>query len=157
MGRPLVRRTVPTRVRENRTQIRNEERKPVIADNWIYVGDYVGFDDPGNDPAGTTLQSPPFLNDFYYIDGFPIAFRHGVDGQTDMIGMYDLTLGAVSGTTAFLMPLQWAMELPVSAMFPIELEPDVWSIAVQTCDTVNLVSGKAPIKVFWPIVADPVP
>ena len=155
MGRPLQRRTVPTRVRENRTDIRGEQRKPVLADNWIYVGDYVGFEDPGNDPPGTTLQSPPFLNDYYYLS--PIAFRHGVDGQTDMIGVYDLTLGAVSGDTAFLMPLAWAMEMPPAVHFPVELEPDVWTIAVQTCDVVNLVSGKAPIKVFWPIVATAYP
>jgi len=68
-----------------------------------------------------------------------------------------VTGSPVSGDTAFLMPLQWAMEMPPAHMFPVELATDVWSVAVQTVDVVNLVSGKAPVKIFWPIVADPVP
>ena len=157
MGRPLARRTVPTRVRENKAGVRVEQRKPNMAGEWIYVGDYVGFEDPANDPLGTSLQSPIFLNDFYYTS--PIAFRHGLDGQTDMVGVYDLTLGAVSGDTAFLMPLAFAVEMPSAAMFPVELEEDVWSLAIQTVTTLedDLVDGKAPVKVFWPIVATAYP
>lgn len=155
MAEPLVRGNMAGRIKTNRTRVRGEERKPNLAGNWVYVGTYVGRDDPGNDPPGTTLESPEFLNNFYYIS--PIAYRHGLDGQTDMIGEYDLTLGAVSGDTAFLMPLRYAMEMPPAHMFPIELDTDVWSVAVQTVDVINLVSGKAPVKIFWPIVADPVP
>jgi hypothetical protein len=155
MAQPLRPKSVASRVKKNTRAVHNEERKPIIPGPWVYVGDFVAPDDPGNDPPGTWFNSPPFLNDFYYVS--PIAFRHGVDGQTDMIGSYDLTQGAVSGDTAFLMPLQWAMEMPPAHMFPVELDTDVWSIAVQTVDVVNLVSGKAPVKIFWPIVADPVP
>ncbi len=154
MGEPITRTTVPRRVRENTGQIRGEQRKPNVPGRWIYVGDYVGPDDPANDPPDTTSNSPPWLNNFYYV--IPVAFRHGLDGQTDMIGMYDLT-GAVSGDTAFLMPLQWATNVPPATLFPLELDTDVWGTAVQVVDTVNLVSGKAPVKIYWPSVATPYP
>lgn len=150
MGRPLIRHTIPTRVRENKKGIRAEQRKPNLAGDWVYIGTYVGRDNPGNDPAGATLESPPWLNDFYYLS--PVAFRHGLDGQTDMIGVYDLTLGAVSGDIAFEMPLRWAVELPVAVHFPVELTTNVWTIAVQTC-TITPTTGE--IRIFWPIVADP--
>jgi len=156
MAQPLRPKTVATRVKQNTSGIRNEQRKPIIPGPWVYVGDFVAPDDPGNDPPGTWFNSPPFLNGFGYVS--PIAFRHGLDGQTDMIGIYDLITGSpVSGDTAFLMPLQWAMEMPAASMFPVELATDVWSVAVQTVDVVNLVSGDAPVKIFWPIVADPAP
>lgn len=155
MSDPIQKTSLPRNVRRNTRSVTGEKRKPNIPGRWIYVGDFVGPDDPGNDPPGATYNSPSWMNDFYYTS--PVAFRHGLDGQTDMIGQYDLTLGAVSGTTAFLMPLQWALNAPPAAHFPVELEPDVWTIAVQTIDVVNLVSGKAPVKIFWPIVADPVP
>ena len=41
------------------------------------------------------------------------------------------------------MPLQWAMEMPQAVMFPVELDTDVWTVAVQTVDVVTLVDGKA--------------
>jgi len=158
MAQPLRPKTVSTRVKANTRGVRNEERKPIIPGSWIYVGTFVAPDDPGNDPPGTWFNSPTWLNGFSWVAGNPVAFRHGVDGQTDMIGQYDLVTGSpVSGDTAFLMPLQWAMEMPPAHMFPVELDTDVWSVAVQTVDVVNLVSGKAPVKIFWPIVADPVP
>jgi len=149
--RPLNRRTVPRQVRDNRGGVKSEKRKPNVPGRWIYVGDFVGPDDPANDPEDATYNSPPWLNDFYYVDGAPVGFRHGLDGQTDMTGVYDLTLGAVSGTVAFVMPLQWAMNLPLAAMMPIELQDDVWSIAIQTVD---FTTGN--IRIFWPIVADPI-
>lgn len=157
MAQPLRPRSVAGRVKENTRAVRNEQRKPIIPGPWVYVGTFVAPDDPGNDPPGTWFNSPPWLNSFVHIDGAPVAFRHGVDGQTDMIGMYDLTAGAVSGDTAFLMPLQWAMEAPPMHAFPIELDVGVYSMAMQVIDTTTLVSGKAPVKIFWPIVADPVP
>lgn len=155
--RPLNRRTVPRQVRDNRVGVKTEKRKPNVPGRWIYVGDFVGPDDPANDPAEASYNSPPWLNSFYYVDGSPVGFRHGLDGQTDMIGVYDLTLGAVSGDTAFLMALQWAINMPAAHMFPVELATDVWSVAVQTVDVVNLVTGKAPVKIFWPIVATAYP
>lgn len=155
MSDPIQKTSLPRNVRKNTRVVTGEKRKPNIPGRWIYVGDFVGPDDPSNDPPDASYNSPPWLNDFYYLS--PVAFRHGLDGQTDMIGVYDLTLGAVSGTTAFLMPLQWALNAPSATMFPVELDTDVWTVAVQTIDVINLVSGKAPVKIFWPIVADPVP
>lgn len=142
--RPLRRRTIPSRVKENAAGVYQERRKPNIPGRWVYV--------ETGDPDFDTVDSPVWLNSFTFVVGFPIAFRHGLDGQTDMIGMYDLTAGAVSGDVAFVMPFRWRQNVPVASLFPIELATDVWSVAVQT---VNHTNGN--VKVFWPIVADPAP
>jgi hypothetical protein len=122
--------------------------RPNLADDWVYVW----TDDEDFD----TGDSPQWLNGFTFEAGAPVAFRHGLDGQTDMIGVYDLT-GAVSGDTAFMMPLRWAEEMPLAAQFPIELETDVWSLAIQVCDVALVTLGEVPIKIFWPIVATAYP
>ena len=145
--RPLRRQTIPIRVGANNKAVLNQQRKPEIPDGWIYV--------ETGDPDLDTPSSPTWMNSFYYLAGRPIAFRHGNDGQTDMIGMYDLTLGAVSGDIAFLMPLQWAMEMPPAHAFPVELDTNLWAMAVQTVDIVTLVSGEAPVRIFWPTCGDP--
>jgi hypothetical protein len=152
VGRPLRRKTIPTVIGGNRTGVRQEQRKPIVPGPWIYVGTFVGFQDPANDPADASPNSPPWLNNFYYVAGNPIAFRHGVDGQTDQIGMYDLTLGAVSGTIAFMMPREWANEMPPATIFPVELSTNIWSIATQT---VTITPSGGEVRVFWPIFADP--
>jgi hypothetical protein len=154
MSKPLVRETVPKKVRGNSAGIRAEERKPNLPGYWVYVGDFVDPGDPGNDPPFTNAESPPWENNFYYLS--PVAFRHGVDGQTDMIGVYDLTLGAVSGDTAFHMPIRWALEMPLAVNFPIEISTGIWSIATQVCDNTIIETGGVPVKIYWPIVADPI-
>lgn len=142
-GRPLTRTTLPGAVRENMRSAGAEMRNPVFAGKWIFVGD----------PLGTGLTTTPdWQNNFFYSGTNYVGFRHGLDGQLDMIGMYDLTLGAVSGDVAFTLPVQYRMEAPAVAMFPVELDTDVWSVAVQTIDTTT-----GEVRIFWPIVADPVP
>lgn len=117
----------------------------------VYVGTFVADGDPGNDPPLTSADSPEWQNGFGYTAGGPVWFAFGIDGELDMGGMYDLVTGSpTSGDVAFTMPLEWAVTGPNAATFPIELEPDVWSIAVQTIDHTT-----GDVRIFWPIVADP--
>ena len=156
MAQPLRPKTLPLRVKANTRGVADERRKPNMPGPFIYVGTFVAEDDPGNDPPYTSWQSPPWQNSFFYSGTAYVAFRHGLDGQTDMIGAYDLTLGAVSGDVAFNMPTPFVAGMPPAASFPVELAPDVWSIAVQTCDfTPGVAYGD--IRIFWPIVAQPIP
>lgn len=142
--------TDPARISANARNGTKLDHRPNVPGYWVYV--------ETGDPNLDTDESPEWLNGFTFVEGFPVAFRHGLDGQTDMIGMYDLvTDSPVTNTTAFLMPLKWANQMPPSHAFPLELDDGVWTFAVQIVDTVNLVSGKAPVKIVWPIVADPVP
>ena len=142
-GRPLSATTVAKQVRSNTRAVKAEQRNPVFPGKWIYVGD------PLNTGFTTT---PDWQNDFFYVDPYYIGFRHGLDGQLDMIGMYDLTLGAVSGDVAFTLPAQYRQEAPPVSMFPIELAVGVWSIAIQAID-----NSSGDVTIYWPIVADPVP
>jgi hypothetical protein len=119
----------------------------------VYVGTFVDVDDPGNDPPLTSDDSPDWQNGFGYQVGAPVWFAHGIDGELDMGGQYDLVTGSpVSGDVAFTMPLAWATTGPAASMIPIELDIDVWSIAIQTIDFVT-----GDVRVFWPIVADAAP
>ena len=152
MTRNLNRVTPLTYVAQNRQGITNEERKPVLPSFQVFVGTYVAPDDPGNDPPGTSPSSPTWLNGFSWLAGFPIWFAHGVDGETDMGGQYDLITGSpVSGDIAFVMPLEWAQQAPPSWAFAVELGTDIWTVAVQT---INQTNGN--VRIFWPIVATPV-
>lgn len=99
-----LRRKTPLAVQRNQGyQVREERRKPVLPTPWIYVGDWIANDDPGNDPPVTTWQSPPWLNSWTWVDPFYVGFRHGLDGETEFTGVVDATSG-VSGTTAFILP-----------------------------------------------------
>lgn len=146
-GRPLKRTTLSGVVRENSRASGAELRNPVFAGKWVFVGD----------PLGTGLTTTPdWQNNFFYVGTNYVGFRHGLDGQLDMIGQYDLTLGAVSGDVAFTLPAQYVIEAPPVSMFPVELDTDVWTIAIQT---VSQTPGPTygDVRIFWPIVADPVP
>lgn len=134
-------------------RVRQERQKPNLRGFKVYVGDFVDVDDPGNDPPDTSPSSPTWQNGFGYRPGSPVWFAHGLDGELDMGGDYDLVTGSpVSGDVAFTMPLEWATTGPRAAMFPVELDTDVWTVAVQT---INHATGA--VRIFWPIVADPVP
>lgn len=127
----------------NSRKARGRDHQANVPGPWIYV-------ETGDVDLDTDI-SPEWLNGFGYTS--PVAFRHGLDGQTDMIGNYDLVTGSpVSGDVAFVMPLRWAQNAPEAADFPVELDTDVWTIAVQT---VNRLNGN--VRIFWPIVANPVP
>jgi len=155
----LDRSTPLTYVAQNQAGLRNEERKPVLGSFQVFVGDYVGPDDPGNDPPGTSPSSPAWQNGFSWLPGYPIWFAHGVDGETDMGGMYDLITGSpVSGTVAFTMPLEWAEQAPPVHAFPVLIEEgatvdlDKYVIAVQA---INQLTGA--VRIYWPTYATAYP
>jgi hypothetical protein len=155
--RNLDRDTPLKRIGKNQAAIRNEERKPVLGGPQIYVGTFVAPNDPGNDPADASTFSPPWQNGFTYVPGSPLWFAHGVDGETDMGGAYDLITGSpVSGTVAFDMPLEWAAEAQAYTAFVVLLdntpadEADwLYGIAAQI---VNQATGE--VRVYWPICAE---
>lgn len=151
MTRPLGIRDSPVlRIAQNQRGLGNETRKPVLGGPLIYVGDFVGPDDPSNDPLDASPDSPPWQNGFTYVLGYPVWFAHGVDGETDMGGMYDLFTGSpVSGDVAFTMPLEWANSAAVAASFPVELDTGVWTLAVQSID-----QSTGDVRIFWPICGD---
>ena len=167
MTRALGNRDTPLkRIALNQQGVTNEEQKPVLGGPQIFVGDYIGPGDPGNDPEYTSVSSPPWQNGFYYVIGSPIWFAHGVDGETDMGGMYDLITGSpVSGTIAFMMPNEWALQAPVLHAFPVVLDntgtPESWIIATATQminpDDPDATLTDVPVRIYWPTVATPYP
>lgn len=106
MATPLRPKTPVTRIKENSAGVAAERRKPVLPGVYIYVGTFVAEDDPGNDPPVTTWQSVPWQNGWTWVDPFYVGFRHGIDGETEFIGVVDTT-AATSGTVAFTLPLPW--------------------------------------------------
>lgn len=160
MTRSLKRATPLTYVAANSTGLGNEERKPVLPGFQVYVGTYVAPDDPGNDPPGTSPSSPAWQNGFTWLGGYPIWFAHGVDGETDMGGAYDLITGAPSsGDVAFTMPAEWAQAAQPYTAFVVLLDNSpgdqadwIYGIAAQVIDTVG-----GDVRIYWPLVATPYP
>lgn len=165
MSRNLGQRDSPIkRIAANQQGVRNEEQKPVLGGPQIFVGDYIGPGDPSNDPEYTSDSSPPWQNGFYYILGAPIWFAHGVDGETDMGGAYDLITGGpggvppVSGDVAFDMPLEWAEQAPPIHIFGVLIEEgatpedDIYVVAAQV---INQTTGT--VRIYWPVGATPYP
>ena len=155
MSQPLRRRNVPVRVGENKRGVRDEKRKPTLRGFKVYVGDFVDEDDPGNDPPKTSRSSPEWLNGFTYVEDSPVWFAHGLDGETDMGGAYDLvTGGPTNGDIAFMMPLEWATSAQPFAMFPAlaeegaSPEDDIFIVCLQR---VNRETGA--VRIYWPIYA----
>jgi hypothetical protein len=159
MSRNLGQRDSPLkRVAANQQGVRNEEQKPVLGGPKIFVGDYIGPGDPGNDPEYTSDSSPPWQNGFTYMPDYPLWFAHGVDGETDMGGMYDLVTGSpVSGTVAFDMPLEWAAEAPVLSLFPALTteEADPADDVIIVCCQRVMTNGE--VRVYWPVFAQVAP
>lgn len=163
MTKNLDRETPITYVAQNQQGLYGENRKPVLGSFQVFVGTYVAPDDPGNDPAGTSPSSPAWQNGFSWVAGYPIWFAHGVDGETDMGGMYDLITGSpVSGTIAFMMPNEWAEQAPALHAFPVVLESgaspedDVITIACQRIDPndPDATVSAVPVRIYWPVCAD---
>lgn len=115
---------------------------------WCYV-------ETGDDELDTD-QSPAWMSDIYFIEGSPVAFRHGLDGLLDMKGVYDLTAYDISSgpvaDDAFTLPLKWRDAAPAVAHFPVEIDTDLWIMAVQT---INQTTGV--VRIAWPTVAHPIP
>jgi hypothetical protein len=147
---PPRRRTFPVRIAETRRRVRNEERKPNKRGFKVFVGE--------GEPL-ETRASPAWLNDFYYVTGAPIWFCHGLDGETDMGGAYDLTLGATSGEVAFVMPLEWAISAEAYHSFLVliddsDADPANW-IYVIAAQIIDRATGD--VRIYWPISATPYP
>lgn len=139
------------RIGQNQRAIGNETRKPVLGGSLIYVGTYVGPDDPSNDPLDASPQSPPYQNSLTYVVDYPVWFAHGVDGETDMGGLYDVTQGYVSGDLGYEMPLEWASQAPPMWPFVLKLDTGLFTMAVQEI-TLTLTTGE--VRIWWPICAD---
>lgn len=160
MTKNLDRSSPLTYVAQNQQGLRDEKRKPVLSGFKVFVGTYVAPDDPGNDPVGTSPSSPAWQNGFSWISGYPIWFCHGVDGETDMGGQYDLITGApASGDVAFTMPLEWASQAPPIHIFGVLLDDTgpvedwVYGVAAQVIDTVT--TGN--VRIYWPLWAQALP
>ena len=166
MTKNLDRSTPLTYVAENQQGLYGENRKPVLGSFKVFVGTYVAPDDPGNDPAGTSPSSPAWQNDFSWVAGYPIWFAHGVDGETDMGGMYDLITGSpVSGNIAFMMPNEWANEAePYHAFVALldnsgAIEDWVYGLAAQVIDPNDPDSTltETPVRIYWPLWGQALP
>lgn len=152
MTRNLNRVSPLTVVANNQQGLTGETQKPVLGSFQVFVGTYVAPDDPGNDPPGTSPSSPAWQNGFSWVAGSPVWFAHGVDGETDMGGMYDLVTGApVSGDVAFTMPLEWAAEAEPLHLFAVvttsEADPadDVIIVACQR------IMANGDVRIYWPL------
>jgi hypothetical protein len=138
--------TSESRIATNGRSVTNLNHRPAMPGPWVYV-------DTG-DPELDSGPSPDWESDIYFVAGAPVAFRHGLDGQLDMVGAYDLTLGAVTGDLAFILPAKWrgAVNGFLATFQPLEVAPGFWSAFVQTIDGSN-----GEVRLYWPIVADPMP
>lgn len=146
MAQPLQRKTVWTRQADVKRRVRHEERKPNLPGPYIYVGDWVGPDDPGNDPPVTTWQSVPWKNSFTWVGSSYVGFRHGLDGDVEFIGVYDLTQGAVTGTVAFTLPVPWRGQT-FDFHFPIYVGGTDWQTGVNSVDGIT-----GDVTVYWPTI-----
>jgi hypothetical protein len=150
------------RIAENQLGVRNQEQKPVLGGPQIFVGTFIDPGNPANDPTYTSQSSPPWDNGFYYIAGSPVWFAHGVDGETDMGGMYDLVTGSpTSGDIAFMMPNEWALQAQPLTLFAVvttaEADPadDVIIVACQRIDANDpaATASAVPVRIYWPVYA----
>lgn len=139
-----------------RTAFQVRELQRVGPGPWVWVGTF-----PGD--TFTRAESPPWQNSYDSVAGARVRYRWGLDGQSDWDGVFDLTLGAVSGDVAFNVGDNPAgndefVGESVIGFIPLELAVGVWSAAVfklYGVDESPYVAGDA--VVFWPIVADPIP
>lgn len=157
MARPLRNDSLGSRHHGVEVRTRNEEQKPNLRGFKVYIGTFVDVDDPGNDPPDTSPSSPPFLNGFDYVD--PLWFAHGLDGETDMGGSYDLVTGSpVSGTVAWVCPSEWRSGMAELALFPAIIEEgatDADDIIIVCCQRHDPATGN--VRVYWPVGATPYP
>lgn len=144
MAQPIRPKSVQTRVKVNSRLVGEERRKPIMPGPWIYVGDFVAPDDPGNDPPYTSWQSPPWQNGWTWLDTAYVAFRHGVDGLTEFSGTVDAA-GATSGTTAFTLPVAYRGNTPFSFITDLDLGAGSFSAARV------LVQANGQVKIYFPI------
>ena len=139
-GRPLSHTTVPKAVRANTQASRAELRNPIFPGLYVYVGDPYATGNPNN---------PVWQNSFFYSGTSYVGFRHGIDGDLEFIGVYDLTLGAVTGTVAFTLPVPYRGQT-FDLTFPIYNGGTDWMMGVNSVDGTT-----GDVTVYWPVLADP--
>lgn len=141
----VARTSEPAAIASNRRGVTNLNHRPALPGPWVYV--------LTGDPEFDDKFSPEWESAITFDPAAPVAFRSGLDGQLDMIGMYDLT-AATTGDLAFILPVKWRGCVGgfLATFFPLEVDTDVWSAAVQTINGTN-----GEVRIFWPIVADPMP
>lgn len=170
--RNIRRDTAGGRQRVVQRGVTDEQHKPNLRGFKVYIGDFVAPEDAGNDPQDlaavppidTSPSSPPYQNGFYYVEDYPLWFAHGLDGETDMGGMYDLVTGGpggvppVSGDVAWECPTEWRAGMALTSSFMVRLEEgatpadDVWALAGQVFDPTT-----GEVRVYWPLVATAYP
>ena len=123
----------------NRRGVTSLDHRPNIPGPYVWV--------ETGDPEFDTDQSPAWQNDFYFVTGSPVGFRHGLDGYVEFVGRLDLTLGAVTGTVAFTLPTPWRA-ISFDFTFPIFVESTEWQAGVLSID-----SASGDVTVYWPIQA----
>ena len=139
---PPRRTTVPTVVRNEAYQTRQERRKPELPGPYIYVSGGTGDVAPGE-----TWQSPEWQHDFTQFGTNYVGFRNGLDGYVEFIGQLDLTSGGVTGTVAFTLPPAYCA-ISFSYPFPIFVEATTWQAGILQ---INGTTGE--VTPFWPVEA----
>ena len=115
-------------------------------EQWIFVGDFVAVDDPGNNPPDTNEWSPPFENGWANA-GPPyayVAFRVGRHKELEFQGHLDPS-GATSGTVAFTLPPYWRPERDVSWL------TDVYDGVTATIARVSIDHTTGEVTVVFPV------
>lgn len=141
MAEPLNRKNVYTRIGDNKQGIRKERNKHHMPSPYIYVGDF-----DTSIPPVVTWQSPVWQNSFTWFGTAYVGFRHGLDGDTEFVGRFDLTQGAVTGTVAFQLPLAYRARAYDFA-FPI------WTGGTDWITGVLSIEADGHCRVYWPVKA----
>lgn len=145
MTPPLRRKNVYTRVKENRGVLGQERRKPNLPGPYIYVSGGTG-----STTSLETWQSPEWSNSFDFVSGREVGFRHALDGDPEFVGQLDLTLGAVTGTVAFQLPVPYR-SLSFEFVFPIFTGGTDWINGIFAVDATT-----GDCTVYWPVQATPI-
>lgn len=157
MSKPLRPDTLGGRHHVVERGVIDERQKPNLRGFRIFVGTFVAAEDPGNDPQDlgatppidTSPSSPEYQNNLTYLAGSPVWFAHGLDGETDMGGMYDFSQGYVYGDVGFVMPLEWAEQAEPVHVIPVKVADGVYMEVVQE---ITLTVGGGEVR-FWPVYA----
>jgi hypothetical protein len=149
--RNLSRDTPIRRISENQEGVGDEQRKPVLPGFWVYVGDYVGPGDPGNDPAYTSDSSPAYQDGTTYAGppyDYP-AFRHGVDGALEWKGHVDIS-GATSPAVLCTLPAEWRPKDQWQDPMDVSWPTDLWDGAAFTIGRVGIDATTGDVTLVWP-------
>lgn len=151
MSRSLDRDVPLNRVKANSVAVGNEEQKPILAGYWVYIGDFIGIDDPGNDPPLTSPDSPPYQDSTTYA-GTPYdypAFRHGVDGSLEWKGHVDVS-AATSPAVLCTLPSEWRPRNELQAPMDVSWPTDLFDGVSFTIGRVQVDATTGDVTLVWP-------